>query len=165
MRHLAVVGSDDGSNPYGRLVPLAYYAYHANMRPAGATSETWYGDVWRWGSAKLGYVNLEEGRRYDIEHYVKMNTVIGPFDKFGNGTAREDGIVRGWLNGVLVFERTNVVLRKHPAIKIDEVWLDHYHGGMTPAERAHEFAMDSLVVARKYIGPLRAQASAERNKS
>ena len=126
MRHHAFVGPAD-ANPYADLVPLNYYAYHAKM--AG-----YYGDMWRWGNASLGYVNLEPDRWYCLEHYVKVNDVVGPFDALGNGTAIENGIVRGWVDGVLVFEKTDAVLRKHPAIKVDEVWIDHYHGGLTPAE-------------------------------
>ncbi len=75
-------------------------------------------------------------------------------DALGDGTVVENGVVRGWLDGVLVFERTDVVLRKHRAIKVDEVGLDHYHGGTRPAEAAHPFQMAALVVAKSYIGPM-----------
>ena len=47
-----------------------------------------------------------------------------------------------------------MVFRRHPAIKIDEVWLDHYHGGTVPADEPHPFAMTGVVVARSYIGPM-----------
>jgi len=147
MRHHAYVGPSD-ANPLAPLIPLNYYAYHAEMKG-------FYGDYWRWGSAQLGYVNIEEGRWYCIEHRVKMNDVIGPFDAQGNGTGVANGIVQGWLDGVLVFDKRDAVLRKHPAIKVDEVWLDHYHGGTRPAESPHPFAMAALVVAKSYIGPMR----------
>ena len=146
MRHRAEVGPAD-ANPYADLVALDYYAYHAKMTG-------YFGDSWRWGNSSIGYVNLEADRWYCIEHYVKINDVVGPFDALGNGTGVENGIVRGWLDGVLVFEKTDAVLRKHPAIKIDEVWIDHYHGGTTPAEAEHPLKMAALVVARSYIGPL-----------
>ena len=152
MRHRAMVGPAD-ANPYADLVAVDYYAYHAKMKG-------YYGDEWRWGNPSVGYANLEQDRWYCIEHYVKVNDVVGPFDAYGNGMAVENGIVRGWLDGVLVFEKTDAVLRKHPAIKVDEVWIDHYHGGMTPAEAEHPFQMAALVVAKNYIGPIQKRAIA-----
>ena len=146
LRHHAFAAPAD-ANPFAALVPLNYYAYHAKMAD-------YFGDMWRWGNSAIGYVNLETDRWYCIEHYAKVNDVVGPFDALGNGTAVENGVVRGWLDGVLVFEKTDAVLRKHPAIKVDEVWLDHYHGGTTPAEAEHPFQMAALVVAKSYIGPM-----------
>ncbi len=147
LRHHAFAGPTD-ANPYADLVPLNYYAYHAKMTDV-------FGEMWRWGNPTTGFVNLEQDRWYCIEHYAKVNDVVGPFDVNGNGTAVENGVVRGWIDGVMVFEKTNAVLRKHPAIKIDEVWLDHYHGGTTPAEAEHPLQMAALVVAKNYIGPMR----------
>lgn len=146
VRHHAFVAPND-ANPLRGFIPLNYYAYFVGMGDR-------YGSFWRWGNHALGYVNVEEDSWYCLEHYVKVNSVNGPFDKNGNGVAAADGIVRGWLDGVLVFEKTDAVLRVHPAIKIDEVWLDHYHGGPRPAETAHRLSMAALVVARRYIGPI-----------
>ncbi|HTR59128.1 MAG TPA: hypothetical protein VMM27_13205 [Casimicrobiaceae bacterium] len=147
MRSQAGVGPSD-ANPYGGLVVVNTYAYHAAM----ATS---FGDVWRWGNWDVGFVNLTPDQWYCVEQYVRINTVTGPFDSLGNGVGLPDGVIRAWVDGVLVFEKTNVLYRKHPAIKIDEVWLDHYHGGTTPAEAVHPFAMANLVVAKEYVGPMK----------
>ena len=149
MRHQAAPGPVDGAaNPYGAAVQAYTYAYYATMQGP-------YGDSWRWGNPVVGYVGFNPDQWYCIEQYVKVNTVTAPFDALGNGTGVADGIIRGWVDGVLVFERTNVVFRKHPAIKIDEVWLDHYHGGTEPAEVEHPFAMANVVVADAYIGPMK----------
>lgn len=147
MRHLAQVGPSD-ANPYGDRVIANTYAYHAAMTG-------FYGDTWRWGTPSLGWINYEPERWYCIEQYVKMNTLAGPFDSLGNGVGNPDGIFRGWVDGVLVFEKKDVVFRKHPAIRVDEIWLDHYHGGTIPAEAEHGFEMANLVVASAYIGPMR----------
>ena len=147
MRHLAHEGSRD-ANPLDPLIVLGYYAYHAEMKD-------FYGDFWRWGDAQRGYVNIEQGRWYCVEHRVKMNSIdLSAPDAYGNGVGRKDGIVQGWLDGVLVFDKRDVVLRNHPAIKVDEVWLTHYHGGLDPAEVEHPYAMAALVVAKQYIGPM-----------
>jgi hypothetical protein len=147
MRHLAQVGPSD-ANPYGDRVIANTYAYHAAMTG-------FYGDTWRWGSPSTGWINYEPERWYCIEQYVKMNTLSGPYDSLGNGVGRPDGILRGWVDGVLVIEKKDIVFRKHPAIRVDEIWLDHYHGGTTPAEAEHGFEMANLVVASAYIGPMR----------
>jgi hypothetical protein len=51
-------------------------------------------------------------------------------------------------------------MRHHPAFKVDEVWLDMYHGGLTPAEAEHPYKIAALVVAKQYIGPMGTGASA-----
>jgi hypothetical protein len=146
MRHHAAVGAYDDS-PHARRIPLSYYAYHAQM--AGP-----FGDNWYWGNHLVGWCVIEEGKWYCFEHRIKMNSIAGPHDALGNGIGQPDGIVQGWLDGVLVFDRRDVVLRHHPAIKIDCLWLNHYHGGKLAAERDHPFAMANMVVARRYIGPM-----------
>jgi len=132
-------------NPYRDLTGVNTYAYHADQRGS-------YGDHWRWGTALL-----EHGRWHCIEQYAKMNAVDGPFDELGNGAGRTDGALRAWLDGVQVFEKTDIRFRHHPAIKIDEVWLNWYHGGTQPAAATHHYRMTNVVVARSYIGPLARQ--------
>lgn len=153
MRHHAYSAPTETTNPLWSLIPLNYYAYHAAMTG-------YYGDFWRWGNKDTGYVNIEMDRWYCLEHYVKVNDVAAPFDSLGNGTGVANGVVRGWIDGVLVFEKTDAVLRKNRAIKVDEVWLDHYHGGTTPAEAEHPLQMAALVVAKSYIGPMQLAATA-----
>jgi hypothetical protein len=147
MRHIAWAGPTD-SNPYGDRVAAGTYAYHAAMTG-------FYGDTWRWGTSSIGWIIYEPERWYCIEQYVKMNTLSGPYDALGNGVGNADGILRGWIDGVMVFEKKDIVFRKHPAIRVDEIWLSHYHGGVIPAEAEHDFEMANLVVASAYIGPMR----------
>ena len=64
-----------------------------------------------------------------------------------------NGIVRGWLDGLLVYEKTDAVLRQHPAIKIDDVWLDHTHGNPGSAEAGH-VRDGGTRVANAYVGPM-----------
>jgi hypothetical protein len=146
MRHHAAAGPPD-ANPYRAWVCASTYGYHVLM-------QNFFGDSWRWGSPETGWVNFETERWYCIEQYVKVNSLSGPFDGLGNGTGNPDGIARGWVDGVLVFEKTDIVFRKHPAIRVDEVWLDHYHGGTIPPETHHGFEMANVVVANAYIGPM-----------
>ena len=146
MRALASVGPSD-ANPYSEDVVPMTYAYHAQM--VGP-----FGDTWHWGTQESGFPLLEPDSWYCIEQHVRMNTVNGPFDAYSNGTGVADGVMEVWVDGVNVLTRTDVMFRKNPAIAIDEVWLDHYHGGTHLPEAEHAFAMTALVVARRYIGPM-----------
>lgn len=149
LRGFGHVTPADG-NPYKHLTPVGTYAYWADMpkMPDGAG----YGQNWDWSHPTLGQVVLEHGRDYHIEQHVKLNSIAGPFDEFGNGLGNADGEFRAWLDGVLVFEKTGLRFRHHPDIKIEEVWLDWYHGGVAPAVATHHFRMNRLTVAKSRIG-------------
>lgn len=138
------------ANPYAGYSPLGTYAYHVDQ--AGDT-----GDAWRWGTKAAGYPVLKHGRWYSIEQYVKVNSIVGPFDSLGNGVGQKDGILRVWVNGVRVFEKTDLRVRQNALIKIDDVWLNWYHGGTepTPPGGTYHYRMSNTVVARKYIGPMK----------
>lgn len=142
-------GEPDDDNPYREFTPVHTYAYHADQ--AGP-----FGDNWRWGTTVLA-----RGRWYCVEQFVRLNTIDGPFDALGNGTGRRDGVLRAWVDGVQVLERTDVRFRHHPKIKLDEVWLNWYHGGTKPAEATHHYRMSNVVVARSYIGPMGTEAASQ----
>ncbi|CAL95880.1 polysaccharide lyase [Azoarcus olearius] len=95
-----------------------------------------------WAGGHAGV--LDKNRWYCIEQYVKMNTV-----------GQADGIVRGWVDGRLAFERTGVIFRHTDKLKIEEVWMNVYHGGGQPTPRDIPMYIDSVVAATRYIGPAR----------
>jgi len=121
-------GQKDGKTPIG------FYCYHADMTGR-------YGSAWIWEKDKLGY--LENNRWYCIEQYAKMNT-----------PGRNDGILRGWVNGRLAFEKTDVKMRNVPDLKIDCIWINIYHGGTWPAPSHDHLFIDNIVIANRYIGPI-----------
>lgn len=114
--------------------PIGYYCYHADMRGR-------YGSGWIWDTEKRGY--LENNRWYCIEQYVKMNT-----------PGRNDGILRGWVNGQPAFEKADVRMRDVDTLKIEAVWLNVYLGGTWTAKSDHHLYIDDVVIARDYIGPI-----------
>jgi len=116
------------------LTAIGSYAYHADIEDSA-------GDNWAWGEGPAGV--LENNRWYCIEQYVKMNT-----------PRQKNGVVRAWIDGHRVFEKTDVRFRHVPDIKIEKVWLNVYHGGVLPAPRDMSLYIDNLVVARQYIGPM-----------
>ena len=115
--------------------PVGYYCYHADMRGR-------YGAGWIWDREKRGH--LENNRWYCIEQYAKMNT---PGDN--------NGILRGWVDGQLAFEKTDIRMRDVESLKIEAVWLNVYLGGTWKAKSDHHLYIDEVVIARDYIGPIK----------
>jgi len=132
--------SNDG-NPYDDLFWIGSYIYHLDQ--VGP-----FGEPIKWTGVVIG-----KGRWYCIEQYIKMNSITGPFDETGNGVATNDGEYRVWVDGVQAYERTNFRWRRHPEMGIQGFWLNWYHGGTVAAPRTMHFRMDSVVIARSYIGP------------
>jgi len=114
--------------------PVGFYCYHADMRGR-------YGSAWIWEKDKLG--TLENGRWYCIEQYVKMNT-----------PGKNDGVLRGWVDGTLAFEKTDVRMRDIPDLKIECIWINVYHGGTWSAPSDDHLFIDNVVIAKRYIGPM-----------
>lgn len=132
--------ANDG-NPYDGLFWIGSYVYHLDQA-------TDYGESIVWPGLVVG-----KGRWYCIEQYIKMNSVIGPADSLGNGVAVKDGRLRVWVDGVQAYERNDFRWRRHPQMGIQGFWLNWYHGGTAAAPRDMHFRMDSVVIARNYIGP------------
>lgn len=121
-------GQKDGRTPIG------FYCYHVDMRGR-------YGSEWVWDRDRLGY--LENNRWYCIEQYAKMNS-----------PGQNDGVLRGWVDGKLAFERTDVRMRDVDALKIEAIWINVYHGGTWSAGTEDHLYIDEVVVSRRRIGPL-----------
>ncbi len=121
-------GRRDGKTPIG------FYCYHADMKGK-------YGASWIWKDDGLGY--LENNRWYCIEQYVKLNT-----------PGANDGVLRGWVDGKLAFEKTDVRMRDIAALKIQCIWINIYHGGKWSAPSDDHLFIDNAVIARGYIGPM-----------
>lgn len=140
IRMEAGIGTADG-NPYASMRPLESYVYHLDQ-PTG------YGQVFRLGAAVI-----QRGRWHCIEQQIKMNSIKGPFDGNGNGEPVADGILRTWLDGVLVSEHNNIRWRRHPEMGIQGPWINWFYGGKQATEVTMHYRMNHLVLARRYIGP------------
>ncbi|HEY1173624.1 MAG TPA: hypothetical protein VGH19_19825 [Verrucomicrobiae bacterium] len=116
----------------GKL-PIGFYCYHMDMKGQ-------YGSEWIWDKDKLGY--LENNRWYCIEQYVKLNTV-----------GKADGILRGWVDGKLAFEKTDIRMRAVDTLKVEMVWLNVYYGGTWTAKADYHVYIDEMVISREPIGP------------
>jgi hypothetical protein len=119
------------ANPLHGLTQLGSYAYHADMQGT-------YGDIWQWPGALL-----ERNRWYSIEQYIRLNQ-----------PDTNNGILKVWLDGRLLFAKTNLRLRTVDKLHIEWVWLDVYHGGAEVSLQDMHLYFDDVVVARKYVGPI-----------
>ena len=66
-----------------------------------------------------------------------------------------DGVLRAWVDGRLAFEKTDLRFRDVDSLKVEEVWMNVYHGGTAPSPRDQHLYIDNLVIASSYIGPMR----------
>lgn len=122
-------------NPLAGLHPIGTYCYHTDQ--AGI-----YGDTWVWQRGYRGY--LEKNRWYCVEQSVKLNT---PGEK--NGT------LRAWIDGRLAFEKTDLRFRQVDRLKIEQLWMNVYHGGTQPSPEDQHVFIDHVVIAKSYIGPMK----------
>ena len=100
-----------------------------------------YGTNWVWQNDYRGF--LENNRWYCIEQYLKLNT-----------PRKTDGIIRAWIDGRLAFEKTDIRFRHVGKLKIEQIWMNVYHGGTKPSPYDQHVFIDNVVIARKYIGPM-----------
>src|SRR5262245_3304732 len=85
-----------------------------------------------------------------IEACFKLNSL-----DLKNDRPNRDGTVRGWFDGKLMIEHTNVVLRStdFPQMKFNQLLVAPYFGpGLLP--HAQKLWIDELAVGTKRIGPL-----------
>lgn len=124
-----------GGNPLAGLHPIGTYCYHADM-------EGRYGNIWLWQKDYRGF--LENNRWYSVEQHLKLNT-----------PGKKDGVIRAWVDGRLAFEKSNVRFRHVDRLKIEQVWMNVYHGGTVPSPRDQHLYIDNVVIGKKYIGPMK----------
>lgn len=81
---------------------------------------------------------LENDRWYRVETYVKMNT-----------PGQSDGIIRAWVDGVLSYQKTNMIFRipGHDNLHVRTIWLNVYAGGLTGLCQAASVYLDQMVAS------------------
>lgn len=96
-----------------------------------------------------------------VEACFKLNTL-----DLKNDRPNRDGIVRGWFDGKLVIEHTDVILRStdFPAMRVNQFLMTPYFGpGLLP--HAQKLWIDELAVGTKRIGPLPANKTSGEEKA
>lgn len=92
----------------------------------------------------IGNMGLDNDRWYEVEIHTKMNDP---------GVA--NGILEGWLDGVLRYRKTNVNYRNpgHNNIGVRQFWLDIFTGGTGVGMKEDMYVLfDQMVVATQRIG-------------
>lgn len=95
-------------------------------------------------------VLFDDGKWHRVEAMFKLNSL----DK-GRDRPNADGELRGWVDGKLVVERTDVVFRStdFPEMKINQfLMLPYFHHGV-PHDQT--LWIDELAVDTKRIGPVK----------
>lgn len=121
-------------HPASGRVMLGTYAYHSK---ATAT----YGEGLQWSTGGLAGL-IEPDRWYCIEQHVKLNS-----------PGKNDGVLQVWVDGQLALSRSDIRLRDREGIRIEEVWMNFFHGGTKSAPVALHAYVDNLVIAKRYVGP------------
>jgi hypothetical protein len=92
----------------------------------------------------------------DQWHCVEALFTLNSLD-LANDRPNSDGVVRGWFDGKLVIDRTDVVLRStdFPRMKFNQYLLSPYFGpGLLPHEQT--LWIDDLVVGKEHLEPANA---------
>ena len=126
--------SISGDNPLSGTHPIGTYCYYADQPGT-------YGDTWAWNKEYKGF--LSKNRWHCIEQYVRMNT---PGD--------HDGIIRAWVDGRPAFDKEDIMFRTVDSLKIEQVWMNVYHGGTAVSPYDQHLYVDNVVISRQYIGPM-----------
>jgi hypothetical protein len=106
-----------------------------------------YGAHWLWDENDGAL--LENNRWYAIQQFVQLNA-----------PGKNDGILRGWVDHQLAFERTDVRFRDVDSLRIETVWLNVYLGGTWTAESTHHLYIDNVIIAHELPSATRNQAPA-----
>ena len=122
-------------NPLAGTHPVGTYCYHADQKGT-------YGDSWLWQKNYRGY--LRKNQWYCIEQYLKLNT-----------PGVKDGILKAWIDRKPAFVKTDIRFRHTGKLKIEQIWMNIYHGGKLASPHDQHCYVDNVVIARKYIGPMR----------
>lgn len=139
-----------GLQPYGkrgsRVLEMGFYSYHLDKR--GPWSENY--TVQR-------RIPIRVGAWHCVERHMKLNSVArGKPDP-----AVKDGVEELWIDGRLSIRKADVRFRRVPQLHITFFSLETYYHGL-PAKYSREKPIkvffDNLVIARQYVGPIRAKA-------
>lgn len=114
---------------------IGTYAYH------GAAQGS-FGEILPWDASAVAGLVMPD-RWYCVEQQVRLNT-----------PGRSDGLLRAWVDGRLALERSDLRLRNLAGIRIEDVWLNVFHGGTAVATADMHLYIDQVVIARRYVGPM-----------
>ncbi|MFC7115149.1 polysaccharide lyase [Natronoarchaeum sp. GCM10025703] len=119
----ARMGWDDPSD-HGPGIAVDWYIYHMDVSGS-------YGEHDYWGRL------LEEDVWHDFEQYIDLGT-----------PGENDGVLRGWIDGKLEYERTDLRFRDSGGNDVQWSWWDLYHGGGNTPSGNITVQFDDLGIVR-----------------
>jgi hypothetical protein len=150
----------------GAITRYYGYVYFVGQEDATGSAALWDSDPWgqsfgRGGTCSREPTNLfcpvgrnrgvlVRERWYALEQFIKMNT-----------PGKADGVIRGWVDGKLAYEKTNMIFRLpgHDNLHVRLAWLDVYKGGVYGNCNDGEIWLDQMVLATDApIGPMKPRA-------
>jgi hypothetical protein len=130
------------------------YIYFFGQQPYTGNPAYWDRDPWnqftgRGGRCATEPTNLYCGvganhgilvreRWYALEHFIGMNA-----------PGQANGVIRGWVDGQLAYEKTNMIFRipGHDNLHVRTAWLNVYKGGIYGSCVDSEVWLDQMVLA------------------
>lgn len=136
-----------GLQPRGKAgsaeLEMGFYSYHLDKKgPWGENYEV------------KKKIPVKVGRWYCVERHLKLNSL----DLNKPDPANSDGVEELWIDGQLTIRKEDVRFRRVPHLRITFFSLETYYHGLPEKygrDRPIKVYFDNLVIARKYIGPMR----------
>ncbi|NEU58096.1 polysaccharide lyase [Halorussus sp. MSC15.2] len=116
-----------------RPIQLSSYVYHAEM-------DGRYGDIFEWDESAAG--RLELGKWHRIDNYIRLNT-----------PGKNDGVLRGWVNGERTLDVTDLRFRDVCWLRINQYWFDCYWGGSSPSPTDNRVYFDRMTLFSEHQHP------------
>ena len=101
----------------------------------------------------IGLVALGALRCSGVVGADEPQKLPGVFNCDFESPCENDGILRGWVDGQLVFEKTDVRMRDVQTLKIETVWINLYYGGTWTATANQHLFIDDVAIGRQRVGP------------
>ena len=117
------------------VTAIGNYVYHLGQKGR-------FGDNWTWSQG--GGAVLRKNRWYCVEQFVSLNQ-----------RGQNNGEIKAWLDGKLVFHKQGLEFRESRWVKLQEVWFNVYYGGTARSPSDQSLLMDNVVIAGEYIGPMK----------
>lgn len=132
-------------------------SHSAAVFATGFESRSWVDGWFSIGrGSKAQPVARDDANRFAPLYGNALKVTVEQCKRLGlklNTPGRNDGILSTCVDGVPVFGRTDIRFRDPRDLRIETLWMNVYHVGITDAPQDLSLYIDNLVVAADYNGP------------
>lgn len=104
---------------------LGYYVYHLDQ-------PTDCGEIMEWADPGV----VAPGGWHCIEGHIRLNDV-----------GERNGVLQGWVDGKVAFQRDGLRFRDRPDIGVDDLWLNVYSGGKAASPEQLSLRLDEVAIS------------------